>query len=218
VIIDTAPYVRPAEARQAPVALTRDGAIRAKKWVPGEPGIWALIFTDLGVFTTYFVIFMVEWRSHPALWAEGHAAIDLSAGILNTFFLLTASFFVALGIQTMRLGRIRRTRQLFVGAGISGALFVGNKYLEWSDKIHAGHDPSDSAFLQMYFVITGIHLAHVLIAMVLLSLMWRRVRDVKGEPTLHQARFIENCATYWHMVDLLWLGILALFYLMGATA
>jgi len=201
-----------------PVTHSREEEVHARKWVPGEPGIWALILTDLGVFTTYFVIFMVEWRQHPELWAEGHASISLASGILNTFFLLTASFFVALGIQTMRLGRIRLTQQLFFGAAISGALFVGNKYLEWSDKINAGHDPNDSAFLQMYFVITGIHLAHVLIAMVLLSFMWRRVRDVKGEPTPHQARFIENCATYWHMVDLLWLGILALFYLMGGTA
>jgi nitric oxide reductase NorE protein len=218
VIIETAERARPSGLQPSPIPLNREDAIRHRKWVPGEPGLWALIFTDLGVFTTYFVIFMVEWQNHPAQWAEGHAAISLTAGILNTFFLLTASFFVALGIQTMRLGRIRLTQQLFLGAAISGALFVGNKYLEWSDKINAGHDPNDSAFLQMYFVITGIHLAHVLIAMVLLSFMSRRVRHVRGEPTPHQARFIENCATYWHMVDLLWLGILALFYLMGGTA
>lgn len=64
-------------------------------------------------------------------------------------------------------------------------------------------------------LITGIHLAHVLIGMTLLMFMRRRAAQVVGVPRPQQARFVENCATYWHMVDLLWLGILALFYLMG---
>lgn len=198
-----------------PVLMNREERIKARKWVPGEAGMWALILTDLGVFSTYFIIFMVEWKMHPALWAKGHSELSLTSGILNTFFLLTASFFVALGVQTMRLGLVKRTQTLFVFAGVCGALFVGNKYVEWSGEIHAGHHPNDNAFLQMYFVVTGIHLFHVLIAMTLLTFMWFKVRHVKDSPTNHQGRFIENCASYWHMVDLLWLGILALFYLMG---
>jgi nitric oxide reductase NorE protein len=193
----------------------RDEAIAARRWVPGEAGIWALILTDLGIFTVYFIDLMYEWNANPEVFAAGHKAVNLTAGILNTFLLLTASLFVALGVQTLRQGRVALTRRLFVVSGLCGAAFVVNKYLEWSEKVHHGHRPTSDVFFQLYFIITGVHLLHVLIAMTLLWFMRRRAAEVVGAPTPLQSRFVENCATYWHMVDLLWLGILALFYLMG---
>jgi nitric oxide reductase NorE protein len=194
--------------------LDRDEALAQNRWVPGEAGIWALIFTDLAVFTVYFITFVEEWGARPAVFAAGHAALSLTTGILNTFFLLTASLFVALGVQTIRQGRVHAAQRLFLGAAACGAAFVVNKYFEWSGEIAAGHTPHTSVFFQMYYIITGIHLWHVLIVMTLLWFVRRRAAQVVGRPTRRQARFIENCASYWHMVDVLWLGILALFYLM----
>jgi nitric oxide reductase NorE protein len=207
----------PAEPRKALAGdelCDRDEALAQKRWVPGEAGIWALIFTDLTVFTVYFITFVEEWGARPAVFAEGHAALSLTTGIFNTFFLLTASLFVAIGVQTVRQGRVPAAQRMFVGAALCGGAFVVNKYFEWSSEMAAGHAPSTSVFFQMYYIITGIHLAHVLIVMTLLFFVRRRVKQVVGKPTPRQARFIENCASYWHMVDLLWLGILALFYLM----
>jgi nitric oxide reductase NorE protein len=186
-----------------------------RRWVPGEPGIWALIFTDLGIFTVYFIVIMYEWGRDPAMFAAGRQTINLSAGILNTFFLLTASLCVALWVQALRQGRTDLNRRLFLGASLCGAAFVVNKAVEWSDKIDHGHTPQTNVFFQLYFIVTGLHLLHVLIAMTLLGFMRNRAAAVVGTPTLKQSRFVENCAIYWHMVDLLWLGILALFYLMG---
>lgn len=193
----------------------RDEAVAARRWVPGEPGIWALIFTDLGVFTVYFIVTMYQWRTHLDVFAAGHGSLSLTIGILNTFFLLTASLFVALGVHVLRQGRSATARRAFLAAGVCGAAFVVNKYFEWSGELAQGHGPHTSVFFQLYFVITGIHLAHVLIAMTLLAFMRRRAAQVVGTPRPKQSRFVENCASYWHMVDLLWLGILALFYLMG---
>jgi nitric oxide reductase NorE protein len=193
----------------------RDEALAARRWVPGEPGIWALILTDLGVFTVYFIVTMFQWRTHQDVFADGHRSLSLAIGILNTFFLLTASLFVALGVHVLRQGRSVLARRVWLGAGVCGAAFVVNKYFEWSGELAAGHGPHADVFFQLYFVITGIHLAHVLIAMTLLAFMRRRATQVVGAPRPKQARFVENCASYWHMVDLLWLGILALFYLMG---
>lgn len=192
----------------------REKAVALRQWVPGEPGIWALIFTDLSIFTVYFIDIMLQWRMNPEVFAAGHAAISLNAGVLNTFFLLTASLFVALGVQTIRQGRLPLTDRLFLGAGLAGAAFIVNKYIEWSDKLAHGHTPQSDVFFQLYFIITGLHLLHVLIAMTLLWFMRKRAALVVNAPTPRQSRFIENCATYWHMVDLLWLGIFALFYLM----
>ena len=195
--------------------MSREQAMTARTWVPGEAGIWALILTDLGVFTVYFITFMYQWPHNRQTFAAGHAAISLPAGILNTFFLLSASLFVALGVQRIRRGLVTQTRRLFVLAGVAGGAFVVNKYFEWSHELSQGHSPHTDTFFQMCFVLTGIHLLHVLIAMTLLRLMWARAGRVHGSPTFTQARFIENCASYWHMVDLLWLVLLALFYLMG---
>jgi nitric oxide reductase NorE protein len=200
------------------VLVGREAAIALKRWVPGEVGIWALILTDLGVFSVYFITFMWMWTHDATTFAAGHRTTSLPAGILNTFFLLTASMFVALGVQRMRLGRVDQTQRLFVLAGLAGLAFVVNKYFEWSDKLNAGHTPRSDNFFQLYFILTGIHLVHVLIAMTLLCFMWRRAGHVQGLPTRRQSRFIENCASYWHMVDLLWLVLLALLYLMGRTA
>ena len=197
------------------LVVDRDKAVAERRWVPGEPGVWALIFTDLGIFTVYFIEVMYQWGDKPDIFAAGHAAISLTAGILNTFFLLTASLFVALGVQTMRVGKVALTERLFLISGLSGVAFIANKFFEWSDKLDHGHTPQSDVFFQLYYIITGIHLLHVLIAMTLLWFMRRRVGQIVGSgPTPRQSRFIENCATYWHMVDLLWLGIFALFYLM----
>jgi nitric oxide reductase NorE protein len=199
------------------VLVSRDEAIAMRRWVPGEVGIWALILTDLGVFSVYFISFMWVWARNPKVFVAGHDAVSLQAGILNTFFLLTASLFVALGVQRIRLGQVVQTQRLFTVAGIAGLAFVGNKYFEWSHELGAGHTPRSDVFFQFYFILTGIHLVHVLIAMTLLRYMWRRAGQVQTVPTHQQSRFTENGASYWHMVDLLWLVLLALLYLMGRT-
>lgn len=193
----------------------RDEALAAGKWVPGEAGIWALIFTDLAVFTVYFIDVMYQWGENPALFAAARAELNLTTGILNTLFLLTASLFVALGVPILRSGRVDLAQRMFLGAGGCGVAFVVNKYFEWGDKLGRGITPRSDTFHQLYFILTGIHLWHVLIAMTLLWFMRRRAAAMVGAPTPRQARFVENCASYWHMVDVLWLGILALFYLMG---
>jgi nitric oxide reductase NorE protein len=199
--------------------LLRDEALTQKRWVPGEPGIWALILTDLSGFTVYFLTTMRAWRDHHEQFAAGRAALSLNVGILNTFFLLTASLLVALGVHHLRQGKTGLTHRLFTGAGICGAAFAISKLIEWSGKIAAGHTPFTSVFFQLYFILTGIHLAHVIIALALIRFMRLRVREVEEisdrVPNLKQARFIENSASYWHMVDLIWLVLLALFYLMG---
>jgi nitric oxide reductase NorE protein len=125
---------------------------------------------------------------------------------------------VALGVQRIRIGRVDQTQRLFTAAGFAGLAFIVSKCFEWSAKLQAGHTPRSSSFFQLYFMLTGIHLVHVLIAMTLLCFMWRRAGRVQGSPTFQQSRFIENGASYWHMVDLLWLVLLALIYLMGRHA
>ena len=184
-----------------------------KRRVPGEVGIWAFILTDMSVFAIYFMVFAYSRSQQPQVFRQGRLLTSLPSGVLNTFFMLTASLFVALAVQSIRQRRPSTSQLLLLGAGLCGTGFVINKYFEWSAKVAAGYTPLSDNFFQLYFVLTGIHLLHVLVALVVLAYMFRMARRIQRVPTATQIRFIENGASYWHMVDLIWLGLFALFYL-----
>ncbi len=190
----------------------RRGQTQAR-WVPGEVGIWGFILTDITGFGVYFLVFAYQRRQQPGVFAHGRQLTNLSAGVLNTFLLLTASLFVALAVHYIREGRIATSNAMLLGTGICGAGFVVNKYFEWGAELAAGHTPLSDNFFQLYYVLTGIHLLHVLVALVVVVYLWRMAGRVRNLPTARQLRFIENGASYWHMVDLIWLGLFALFYL-----
>jgi nitric oxide reductase NorE protein len=183
------------------------------RWIPGEIGIWAFILTDLTVFALYFATFMFERRWQPAIFAHGRDALSATSGALNTAFLVTASLFVALAVQAVRRADGHRAQVLLVGAGICGLAFIINKPIEWGRELGAGYGVHHDNFFQLYYMLTGLHLAHVLIGMTVLVLLWRLAGTVTSCPTPRQLRFLENGASYWHLVDVIWLVLFAIFYL-----
>ena len=185
----------------------------SSRWIPGEIGIWAFILTDMTVFALYFATFMFERRRDPATFADGRDALSATSGALNTAFLLTASLFVALAVHAVRRADGRRAQALLVGAGICGLAFIINKPIEWGRELGAGYGVHHDNFFQLYYMLTGLHLAHVLVAMVVVIFLWRLAGTVMGTPTPRQLRFIENGASYWHLVDVIWLVLFAIFYL-----
>jgi nitric oxide reductase NorE protein len=193
----------------------RDAAIAAKRWIPGEVGIWVFLLTDMSVFAVYFCIFLYQRGQEPLAFAQGHEVMSKPFGAFNTFLMLTASLFVALAVQVIRQGKGVMGRKLLLGAGVCGAAFIVNKFFEWNSKIDAGFTPNTNHFFQLYYILTAVHLLHVVVAMVVLCFLWRLAGQVVRVPTLLQARFLENGASYWHLVDLLWLVLFALFYLVS---
>jgi nitric oxide reductase NorE protein len=186
---------------------------RPRGWVPGEPGIWAFILTDFAVFGGYFGVFLVLRGRQPDVFLAGSRALSPTHGALNTVFMLTASLFVALAVQRLRLGEVGPARRLLVAAGVCGAAFIVNKPIEWAGQLALGNGPHRSEFFQLYFLLTGIHLMHVIAAMFVVALLWRKAASVRVRPTPSQARFVENGASFWHLVDLIWMVLFALFYL-----
>jgi len=206
------------------VTTTRDDAPRAmvaacpdkpttRGWIPGEWGIWAFILTDLSVFGGYFGTFLVLRGQQPDVFRAGSEALNPTHGAVNTVFMLTASLCVALAIRSGREGRVLTAQKLLVGAGLCGTAFIVNKPIEWADQLAAGHGAHQSDFFQLYYLLTGIHLLHVIVAMVVVGMLWRKVRNVHVAPTFRQARYLENGASFWHLVDLIWMVLFALFYL-----
>jgi nitric oxide reductase NorE protein len=179
--------------------------------IPGEEGIWIFVLGDMTVFALFFATFMYSRGKNRALFAHDHADLHVALGTINTVLLLSSSLLVVLAVQRVLSGRREGASRLIGGALGCGAGFVIVKAIEWS-QLFADHKGVGSGeFYSYYFMFTGIHLLHVLIGMAFLSRLILVIR--KAEFADKQARLCETGGIFWHMVDLLWVVLFALFYL-----
>jgi nitric oxide reductase NorE protein len=185
---------------------------RDDKHVPGEPGVWVLLFGDLAVFTVLFAVYLNERGRNAELFGEAQGTLNRNAGAINTVVLLSSSLIVVLAVQAFRHERYRHltSRLLLAGAAI-GALFVVIKVFEYHEKLAAGITPSTNDFFMYYFVLTGLHLAHVLLGLAILVVLSRTTRT--ATPSSTHVAFLEGGACFWHLVDLLWIVIFPLIFL-----
>jgi nitric oxide reductase NorE protein len=130
--------------------------------------------------------------------------------MVNTLVLLASSRFVALAAQAARAADHRRALRLISAGAACGVVFIAIKIFEWVSEIHHGYTLSTNDFWMFYFMITGVHLFHVAFGLVVLGVIGVELRT----PELRRPYVVEAGATYWHMVDLLWVVIFALIYLM----
>jgi nitric oxide reductase NorE protein len=184
--------------------------VNVRNHVPGESSMWFFVIGDLLIFGVYFIAYMYYRGQDHDLFLQSQARLNLDIGAINTVVLLTSSLFVALGTAAARAGRTADSVRLFGIALMCGAAFPVLKVFEYVPEILAGVTPGTNLFFTFYFVMTGLHLCHVLLGLVILSFVVRNLRR-SAKPTMS---FVETAATYWHMVDVLWLILFALFYLM----
>lgn len=180
--------------------------------VPGEVGIWLFIAGDLIVFAVFFVLIALGHAEQQEVFAQARASLDMWVGVLNTLLLLTGSWFVAAGVDKCRSATKPVSGHHFSLAILCGVAFAANKSFEWGDKISTGFTPATNDFYMFFFIFTGIHMLHVLVGIGVLLL----IRSVSRRPTLTRRDIatMESGATFWHLVDLLWIVLFALFYLL----
>ncbi|MGW5514342.1 cytochrome c oxidase subunit 3 [Nocardia africana] len=177
---------------------------------PGELGLWVFILGDMTLFGLFFAVFLWENRLDRAGFAESAAHLHRSIGAVNTLVLLLSSYLVVVALHAYRQGSMSRVRGVLLGVIGCAVVFAALKAVEYSAALSSGHVVTSSMFWTFYFVLTGIHLLHVLIGAVLVAL-WRR--KTQGDTsTVSGRRFPEIAAVYWHMVDLLWVVIFTLLY------
>ncbi|WP_242639162.1 cytochrome c oxidase subunit 3 [Mycolicibacterium sp. S2-37] len=172
--------------------------------------MWVMVIGDLLIFGAYFIIFMVHRALNPDDFLAGQQQLDLTVGAVNTVVLLTSSWFVARGVVAARVGN-HTAAVRFTGCGaMCGALFIATKVYEWSATAGDGHSLSETEFFGFYYMLTGVHLFHVALGLLILGIVGRELR------TPHRCRMpmVESGAVYWHMVDLLWIVIFTLLYVM----
>ena len=179
--------------------------------IPGEEGIWVFVLGDMTVFALFFSTFMYSRGKNPVEFARHHAELHVLLGTVNTVLLLTSSLLVVLGVHRVLAGRHDGVSRLFAGAIACGAGFVAVKAVEWTQLFAAGIGVGTGEFFSYYFMFTGIHLLHVLIGLAILGRLAAVTR--RTELTGKQVRLCETGGIFWHMVDLLWVVLFALFYL-----
>jgi len=185
--------------------------MRNSPHVPGESGIWIMIFGDMMVFSLMFVAFMLGRRDQTELFEASRLHLNQAYGLGNTCLMLSSSWCVASAVQAVRSARTRAAGlylRVALGCGLG---FCAVKILEYGEKFRAGIAVNSNDFFMYYFVFTGIHLLHVLIGMGVLIFM---TRVVAGDVDARRFGYLESGASFWHVVDLLWIALFALLYLL----
>lgn len=176
--------------------------------IPGEAGIWVFIGGDLLIFTLFFGTYLWYLGQEQALFAQSQATLNQGLGVLNTLVLLTSSWCVARVVH--RQGG-RRARAMLLLTLLLGAVFLVNKGMEWQHMVAQGHTLLTNNYFMFFFMFTGIHAVHVLLGMG--ALLYATIRLDGAAPRASDLLVIESAASFWHLVDLLWIVLFALLYL-----
>jgi len=180
--------------------------------LPGDQFIWYVIALELATFCVLFGAFAFTRLRHLDLFRTSQQSLDVSAGALNTALLLSASWAVARAVHATR-DNTRGAALGWLGAGwLLGAGFVVFKLREYADKAAQGIGMGDgNLFFDFYYILTGFHLLHVLAGLLALGLTAIGLARQRGRL---QAHTLETAGAFWHLVDLLWLVLFPLVYVM----
>jgi nitric oxide reductase NorE protein len=184
-------------------------SLAAERHVPGEAGLWVLIFGDLTVFAVLFCRYLLDRGQQPAVFVHAQETLNRDLGAVNTVVLLTSSLLVVLATHGRAMHR--RAPALLAAAIALGLVFVGLKVWEYHHLLADGITPQTDSFYAYYFALTGLHLAHLIVGLVVLTALTVLAR--RRSLTDGQQAFVEGGACFWHMVDLLWLVIFPLLFL-----
>lgn len=184
-------------------------------------GMWVFLLTELMFFGALFVLYSVYRYRFSQDFSAASAHLDTAVGTANTIILLTSSLTVVLSVDALRHGRRGFAILLTLCTVLCGAIFLGNKYMEWTAKIGhgifpgsealAGMGPGTTVFYGLYFFMTGLHALHVVVGMTLFCISLFVI--VKRGMTVKSHLILENAGLYWHLVDVIWIFLFPFFYL-----
>lgn len=180
--------------------------------LPGDLAIWVFILAEMLAFAVFFAAYAFARAGNPELFNFYQQTLDRDAGAINTVLLITGSWFVALAVRAAgRDDGAWIARHIGLGF-LCGAGFLAVKVFEYAEKFGAGITLSTNTFYMFYISLTFFHFMHVVLGMVILAVLWLQAR--RGAYGSHDAHGLESGAAYWHMVDLLWIVLFPLVYVM----
>lgn len=172
--------------------------------LPGNPMMWVLIWSELVVFGVSFIGFAIAHALQPDVFVQSQDSLNRFLGGINTMILVTSGLFAALAVTAQHEGKTGRMRLWIGGAVVLGCLFLWVKYLEYAEKFAQGIGLETNTFYTLYFLLTGFHAFHVVFGIIILIIVgWKNSNEN-----------LEIGATFWHMIDLIWIILFPLIYLL----
>lgn len=189
--------------------------------IASKLGIWLFIFTELLLFGGLFITYSVYRHMHLEAFSQAAQNLDVKVGTINTAILLISSMTIAMATTAIQKKNKRLTLALIAATVLLALVFMVNKYFEWGHKIELGLYPGSPVleelgqgkllFFALYYFMTGLHALHIVIGVVFLLVVFVKVR--KGKLTFDNFQLLENGGLYWHLVDIIWIFLFPLFYL-----
>ena len=176
--------------------------------LPGDLAIWCFILAELLVFGVFFLAYAFARAHNVELFNASQQDLNRTSGAINTLVLITSSYFVVLAVDRIRQGHSRACTRWLIAAMACGAAFLVLKMVEFSGKIEAGISMSTNTFYMFYLGRGFFHFMHVMLGMVILAPLRSRHGAAATTPADHAG--VETGASYWHMVDLVWIVLFPL--------
>ena len=187
----------------------------------GKMGMWLFLFTELFLFGGLFLVYAVLRTQHSEGFHHAAAELDIFIGTINTIVLLISSMTVAMSITALQKNNPKLAIRLLVATILLAGVFMVNKYFEWSHKfehhlwpgsdVYLNLDKSEITFFGLYYMMTGLHALHVIVGAILLIVTIFRIKA--GVQNSEHFVLLENSGLYWHLVDLIWIFLFPLLYL-----
>ena len=188
----------------------------------GKLGMWLFIFTELLLFGGLFIVYSIYRYLNPEAFRLAGEELDMFIGAFNTVILLVSSMTIAMSTSSLQLKNKKLTISLILITLVLALVFLVNKYFEWGLKFEHGIFPGSEhlttdfgqgeiLFFGLYFVMAGLHALHIIAGMVIMGAALYKVQ--KGTVNADRPLLLENAGLYWHLVDLIWIFLFPLFYL-----
>jgi nitric oxide reductase NorE protein len=184
----------------------------AEPRLAGDLAMWLIILAELLTFGILFLCYAFARSQNVALFNASQLTLDLNSGAINTVLLITGSWCVVRAVKAVRRNASAPGVRWLLAALLCGVGFVSLKVIEFSAKLDAGIDLSTNTFYMFYILLTAFHFFHVILGMIFLTvLMFKTWQGAYGS---HEHHALETGAAFWHMVDLLWIVLFPLVYVM----
>ena len=204
-----------------PVAVQFDDAEQQRE--SATIGMWVFLATEVMFFGGMFLGYAVYRSSYPMAFGEASRRLDIVLGALNTAILLTSSLTMAMAVHAAHQGKRRQLVGFLIGTIVLGSAFLGIKFYEYFQKFEEhlvpgrgfaleGADPRHSQlFFSFYFAMTGMHAVHMIIGIVMMGVLI--VFALRGKYSERYYNPVEMAGLYWHFVDIVWVFLFPLLYL-----
>jgi len=179
----------------------------------GKLGIWLFLASEVMLFGSLFASY-VMLRVGSTNWPAGATYLNIPLAAVNTVVLISSSVTMVLAWASLVRRDFGRFRLFLAVTILCGLVFLVIKYIEYSAKFHHEYFPSTNTFLAIYFTLTGLHGLHVIAGMAVNSWLWGPGSGMWKTDPVHFTNRVENAGLFWHLVDLVWIFLFPVLYLL----